>query len=248
MIRAVIFDMFETLITHYRSPLYFGTQMAQDAGIDPALFLAMWRPTEHARSIGVRTLESVLEEILRAGGRWDPDGSSLVRTITQKRIETKRDCFRRLHDGILPMMEELQARGLGLGLISNCFSEEAPVIRESILAPYFDAACLSWEMGTAKPDPEIFLRCADMLGVSPAECLYVGDGGSHELETASALGMQPVQAMWYLRERGLAGDAGQSGLPWPAAESPEDVLRFAGNRGTADLAEGGGAQRPPRAR
>ena len=31
MIRAVIFDMFETLITHYESPLYFGAEMAEDA-------------------------------------------------------------------------------------------------------------------------------------------------------------------------------------------------------------------------
>ncbi len=33
MTQAVIFDMFETLITHYQSPLYFGAQMAMDAGI-----------------------------------------------------------------------------------------------------------------------------------------------------------------------------------------------------------------------
>ncbi len=30
MTRAVIFDMFETLITHYHSPLYFGAQMAAE--------------------------------------------------------------------------------------------------------------------------------------------------------------------------------------------------------------------------
>lgn len=33
MIKAVIFDMYETLITLFQSPLYFGTQMAIDAGI-----------------------------------------------------------------------------------------------------------------------------------------------------------------------------------------------------------------------
>ena len=33
MIKAVIFDMYETLITLFDSPLYFGTQMAADAGI-----------------------------------------------------------------------------------------------------------------------------------------------------------------------------------------------------------------------
>ena len=33
MIKAVIFDMYETLITHYETPLYFTTQMAADADI-----------------------------------------------------------------------------------------------------------------------------------------------------------------------------------------------------------------------
>ena len=38
MIKAVIFDMYETLITLFDSPLYFGTQMAEDAGIPEEKF------------------------------------------------------------------------------------------------------------------------------------------------------------------------------------------------------------------
>lgn len=59
MIRAVIFDMFETLITHYHSPLHFGAQMAEDAGIIEERFQALWRPTEYERTIGKLTLEEV---------------------------------------------------------------------------------------------------------------------------------------------------------------------------------------------
>ena len=33
------------------------------------------------------------------------------------------------------------------------------------------------------------------------ECIYIGDGGSNELETARKLGMKAVQAAWYLQER-----------------------------------------------
>ena len=46
MRKAVIFDMYETLITHYESPLYFGTQMAHDAGIEEEKFLKLWRTKE----------------------------------------------------------------------------------------------------------------------------------------------------------------------------------------------------------
>lgn len=31
MMKAVIFDMYETLITHYHCPLYFSAEMAADA-------------------------------------------------------------------------------------------------------------------------------------------------------------------------------------------------------------------------
>ena len=60
MTRAVIFDMFETLITHYKSPLYFGAQMAKDIGITETAFRKIWTPTEHDRSIGKITFEEVI--------------------------------------------------------------------------------------------------------------------------------------------------------------------------------------------
>ena len=44
MIKAVIFDMYETLITQYGGPVYFRAQMAADAAIDPMLFDALWIP------------------------------------------------------------------------------------------------------------------------------------------------------------------------------------------------------------
>lgn len=37
MIKAIIFDMYETLITLHQSPLYFGTQMDIDADISAPL-------------------------------------------------------------------------------------------------------------------------------------------------------------------------------------------------------------------
>lgn len=194
MIRAVIFDMYETLITHYRTPLYFSAEMAADAGIPPDRFRALWRATEAARSTGKMTLEAALEMILRETGCYS---DTLLAALAAKRVAVKEDCFRHLHPEIVPMLSRLKEKGILIGLISNCFSEEAAVIRQSSLFPWFDAVCLSWEQGIQKPDPKIFRRCVDALGLGAAECLYVGDGGSYELEAAEALGMKAVQAVWY---------------------------------------------------
>ena len=99
------------------------------------------------------------------------------------------------------MLESLKKKGMKIALISNCFDEEAAVIRKSILFPYFDAVCLSCEVKMRKPEPQIFYKCLEELGLKPSECIYCGDGGSSELEAASALGMNCFQVCWYFSPR-----------------------------------------------
>lgn len=197
MIKAVIFDMFETLITHYKAPLYFSAQMAEDAGVSVEQYRAAWYPTEEARSTGKFTLEEALEIALK---ECDCYSEELLQKMVAKRKAAKVECFHNLHEEIIPMLSQLKEKGILIGLISNCFSEEVEVIRKSEIFPYFDAVCMSYEEGVQKPDVEIFGRCTERLGVKAKECLYVGDGGSRELETARSLGMNAVQAVWYLQE------------------------------------------------
>ena len=208
MIKAVIFDMFETLITHYDSPVYFGAQMAADAGIEVDKFQKLWRPSEQDRTIGKVTVDEVVEMILRKNNCYSEE---MVKNIIDKRIATKEGCFSHLHSEIIPILLELKKQGILIGLISNCYSEEAYVIRRCELFPYFDAVYLSYEQGIQKPDAEIYLRCMQELSVKPEECLYVGDGGSYELETARKLGMHALQAVWYLKV----------GTTQPAIRNPE---------------------------
>lgn len=87
--------MYETLITLYESPLYFGTQMAYDAGIEEAKFQEIWS-------------------------------------------RSKEESFEHLHKDIIPMLSALKKKDIRIGLISNCFSEEAMVIKKSILYPYVE--------------------------------------------------------------------------------------------------------------
>jgi putative hydrolase of the HAD superfamily len=220
-VRAVLFDLYETLVTLFRSPVYFGEQMAADAGVDARDFQALWDQTETARTLGAMTMEQALALVLSQLGR---DSTALLDLIARKRAAAKVACFSHLHPEILPLLDALKQRGVRIGLVSNCFSEEASALRGSALFPYFDAACLSCEEGVQKPDAEIFKRCLSRLGYEAGDCLYVGDGGSRELEAARDLGMQTAQAIWYLKE----------GWTWPASrkesfrqlEEPMELLRY----------------------
>ena len=223
MIKAVIFDMYETLITHYNSPLYFGAEMAQDAGIPKEIFYCLWRGLDYERTVGKLSLEELLGRILREN---DCYSEGLLNMLVAKRVATKEECFRYLHAEIIPMLSQLKARGMLIGLISNCYAEEARVIRESELFPFFDRACLSCELGIAKPDIEIFEHCMEELGVKPEECLYIGDGGSRELETADGLGMKTVQAAWYLQEGST--QPSKRLVNFLQAETPLEVLIYLG--------------------
>ena len=98
------------------------------------------------------------------------------------------------------------------------------LIKESILYPYFDASCLSYEEGLQKPDTAIFQRCLDKLGVQANECLYVGDGGSYELEAAEKVGMKAVQATWYLKENTM--QPSKRKMEFEQVEAPLNILNI----------------------
>lgn len=219
MIKAVIFDMYETLITLYESPVYFGAQIAKDAGIPVDTFQKLWRPTEDGRAIGKYTFEGLIERFLKECGCYTDEKLQL---IVKKRFMNKEEAFLHLHKDILPMLEALKQKGIKIGLISNCFDEEAIVIKQSVLYPYFDAVCLSYDEGVKKPDQEIFRRCLNKLQLCADECLYVGDGGSNELEAATVAGMKTAQAVWYLKEGTMQPTGRKNG--YAHIENPLDIL------------------------
>ena len=83
--RAVIFDMYETLVTQLRRPLYYGTQIAGDSGLSPEAFLPGWRSTEEARSTGRQTFDDVIASLMKEHGVYTPQR---YRQVVEKRFAT----------------------------------------------------------------------------------------------------------------------------------------------------------------
>lgn len=70
-------------------------------------------------------------------------------------------------------------RGLGLKLAIGSSSKNAPFILQQIgLGGYFDAVSDGNNITRSKPDPEVFLKAAQMLCLQPADCLVVEDAVS----------------------------------------------------------------------
>ncbi|WP_404962005.1 HAD family hydrolase [Streptomyces sp. 147326] len=86
-----------------------------------------------------------------------------------------------------PTLRELRRRGLQVAVVSNIGWDLRPVFRAHGLDELVDAYVLSFELGTQKPDPEIFRVACDRLGLAPADVLMVGDD-RHADGGARALG------------------------------------------------------------
>lgn len=193
-IKAVVFDMFETLITLFEGRTYFGENIAADVGADPALFRKEWHAIENDRSIGKYTIEEGLELVFKKLGVYSAEN---VKLAADKRKENLEDSFSGVPDESIALLQELKKRNIKVGLITNMFSDERNFVRRSEMMQYFDAALISYEQGICKPDLSLFEKMTQLLGVRPQECLYVGDGGSKELYAAREVGMHPVQCTWF---------------------------------------------------
>jgi HAD superfamily hydrolase (TIGR01549 family) len=92
------------------------------------------------------------------------------------------------------VVEELYRRGYILGIISNVItSQEIPDWLEADgFAPYFKSVVLSSVCGKRKPDPAIFLNAAQIAGVEPARCVYVGDNLKRDVTGTRAAGFGMV--------------------------------------------------------
>ena len=108
------------------------------------------------------------------------------------------------------LLETLRDRGLKLGLVSNAIDPPELLHRDLEqlgVAQRLDVAVFSSEVGRRKPDPAIFERALDALGVAPERALFVGDRLATDVAGAAALGMKTCQALWFVADEDLELEA-----------------------------------------
>lgn len=99
--------------------------------------------------------------------------------LAAKKNDIYRNLLGRMTPADLPVevketLDGLRAKGMKLSIGSS--SKNAPFILERIgLGGYFDAVSDGNNITHSKPDPEVFLKAAQFLGLEPAECIVVED-------------------------------------------------------------------------
>jgi putative hydrolase of the HAD superfamily len=124
----------------------------------------------------------------------------VIRCATENRIARFAAALIRIPAGTQQVLATLRKNGHLVGLISNADVMEVAAWSKSPIAGQFDSTIFSCHVGCAKPDAEIYRRSLAELGVTPAEAMFIGDGGSNELEGAKALGISTVMITGIIRE------------------------------------------------
>jgi HAD superfamily hydrolase (TIGR01509 family) len=95
-----------------------------------------------------------------------------------------------LYDDVLPVLEELRAAGLKIGLVSNSARDVLDFARHHALE--IDAGISSFHHGKTKPHASIFTAVLALLGVEPGSAAMVGDTFEDDVAGALAVGMRAV--------------------------------------------------------
>jgi HAD superfamily hydrolase (TIGR01549 family) len=95
-----------------------------------------------------------------------------------------------LFEDALPVLEELRAAGLKIGVVSNGIRDLTAFVAHHRLD--VDAIVDSRSHGRVKPHPTIFQAALDALGVDSGDAVMVGDSLEEDVEGARALGMRAI--------------------------------------------------------
>ena len=96
---------------------------------------------------------------------------------------------------VVSALRALRSKGMKLGLLSNCDEREFREWPHSLLAPLFDTVCPSYRIGYAKPSVRAYEIVLSTLETKASWSVFVGDGGSGELEGAKEAGFGQVVFM-----------------------------------------------------
>ena len=97
-------------------------------------------------------------------------------------------------DGARELIEAARGRGLRVGLASQSIASWVhPTLRAASLDGSFDVVVTGDDAARPKPEPDIYLHTARLLGVSPAACVAIEDSPAG-VQSAAAAGMLVVQS------------------------------------------------------
>jgi HAD superfamily hydrolase (TIGR01509 family) len=195
-IKAVLFDLYETLVTERGLDVPRAGKLGPAFGIPTERFRPVWKAHRKRIVRGELTFRDALFDI---GAQLNvPIDTATVDLVCEERLRAKRMVMRRVDPELAAMTRDLRQQGIPLAVVSNSMAEDVAAWHECALAHEFSTVLFSHAVGMAKPDPDIYLEAARRLGADPAEVVFVGDAAVEDLVGAQSAGLRAVCNTWFL--------------------------------------------------
>ena len=146
---------------------------------------------EHMQMGNGQTSLSYVQNVLQ----WTQD-----RQEAQRIVDEKENIYKELVDeegvnlvdGARQLLQHLQEKKLPLAVGTSAPTKNADYLLEKAgIRSYFDGVVTAEDVERGKPDPEVFLKAAQSLGVEPAKCVVFEDAAAG-IKAAKAGGMYVV--------------------------------------------------------
>lgn len=196
--KAVFFDLYETLVTHFdpdwTPPL---RSIAERLGLEDGVFDERWSEFDTAWQRG--EVGSYAEALTRLCDTCctNPDGAVLDE-LSREYQDMTALVFEQIEPEIIEMVSALKTSGFKLGIITNASDFDIEPWPGCVLARYFDDIVASHKTRLLKSDERIFELACRRLNVLPDEAVFIGDGGGNELHNASRAGLTTYWCTWFL--------------------------------------------------
>lgn len=184
-VKAVIFDLdgvlVDTAIYHFQA----WHRLAEDLGYSFSI-------VDNEQLKGVSRIES-LELILKWAGLEKSEAEKADLLVLKNQwylglIEQLNP--EHLLYGSLELLKRLQQKGIKIGL-GSASKNAMGILEKTGIIPYFDALIDGNVVQLSKPNPQVFLKGAEVLEIAPAHCLVLEDAQAG-IDAARAAGMQVI--------------------------------------------------------
>lgn len=168
-ISACIFDLDGVVVDTAKYHYIAWKSLANELGFD-------FTEEDNERLKGVSRMTS-LDILLEIGG-VELDEKTKLELADKKNKNYVEFILKMTPDEILPgvkdFFNELKSQGIKIAL-GSASKNAMTILNQLELTDYFDAVVDGTHVSNAKPDPEVFLKGAELLGVSPSECVVFED-------------------------------------------------------------------------
>ncbi len=168
-ISACIFDLDGVVVDTAKYHYIAWKSIANELGFD-------FTEEDNERLKGVSRMTSL--DILLSIGGVDLDQETKLKLADKKNKNYLEYILRMTPDEILPgvkeFMNELKSNGVKIAL-GSASKNAMTILNQLELTNYFDVVVDGTHVSNAKPDPEVFLKGAELLNVLPSECVVFED-------------------------------------------------------------------------